>query len=336
MRKNTRLEDLARIAGVSTATISRALNDSPKVNDETKRRIWLLAREHNYAFRPHMPTILSAAAAKIVLVIPMLPGREGSIKDPFFLELIAGVCDAAQQNSCDVLVSYQTPDSFDDLSGLVSANRRDGVIFLGQSFLHERFNRLADAGGHFVVWGAEMPGQRYCSVGSDNFRGGQKATNHLLRLGRRRIAFLGDTDAPEVGQRYLGYVDALEEAGIEVDHDLVASAQFELESAEAAVGTMLAKKIEFDAIFASSDMIAVGATRAVKRFGLIVPKDIAVVGYDNIQISRYNSPSITTISQDLSKAGRVLVSKLLSSTDTREIASERLPTDLIVRESCGS
>ena len=99
---------------------------------------------------------------------------------------------------------------------------------------------------------------------------------------------------------------------------------------------MLAKKIEFDAIFASSDMIAVGATRAVKRFGLIVPKDIAVVGYDNIQISRYNSPSITTISQDLSKAGRVLVSKLLSSTDTREIASERLPTDLIVRESCGS
>jgi len=336
MTKSTRLQDLAKAAGLSTATISRALNDNPNVNQETKKRVWRLAQELNYSFRPHMPAVLSGASSTIVIVIPMQPGRDARTADPFYLELIGGVSHAAREVSSDVLISHLAPKNYDDLSNLVAANRADGVIFLGQSFLHERFNRLAEDGNRFVVWGAELPGQQYCSVGSDNVKGGQKATNHLLRLGHDRIVFIGDLDAPEIAQRFQGYQSAMSAAGKEVDQSLVISGPVEIEAAESAVDGLFASGTEFDAVFAASDLIAVGAIRAIRRAGRKVPSDIAVVGYDNIQIARYSSPPLTTISQDMAKAGRLMVSKLLNAASTSNTLSERLPTDLIVRDSCGS
>ena len=336
MKGGTRLKHLADLAGVSVATVSRALNNSSAVNDETKRRIWQLARDHNYAFRPHMPALLSGATATLAIVIPTPTGRSSKVNDPFYLELIGGVGEAAREMGCDVLISHVAPKNYEDLHQLVSASRAEGVIFLGQSFLHERFNRLADAGERFTVWGAQLPGQKYCSVGSDNIAGGRKATSHLIRLGRKRIAFFGDREAPEVAQRYQGYAEALTEAGIGVDPDLVSQAHFELESAEASVHAMLSRGIRFDGVFAASDLIALGAIRAARRAGLNVPQDVSVVGYDNIQIARYHTPAITTISQDMGKAGRLLVSKLLSDAQASQLLSERLPTELIVRESCGS
>lgn len=335
-KRGVRLEDLAELADVSIATVSRALNDSPAVREETKRRIWKLAREHHYPFRPHMPAILSGAAATIAIVIPTPQGRSDSLDDPFFMELIGGVAEAARAAGCDLLLSHVAPKNFDDLSELVSSSRAEGVIFLGQSFLHERFNRLAEIESRFVVWGAELPGQRYCSVGSDNIRGGRRAASHLLRLGRKRIAFFGDTEAPEVMQRFSGYVQALEEAGWSVDPQLVAPVHFEVESAEDAVERLIAQGVFFDAVFGASDLVALGAIRGLVRRGVRVPEDCSVVGYDDIRLARYSHPALTTISQDMAKAGRLLVSKLMSSTSGQEIRSERLPTELIVRESCGA
>ncbi len=330
-KRGIRLEDLATLAKVSTATVSRALNDNPLVRDETKRRIWKLARQHQYPFRPQMPAILSGAAATIAIAIPT-----GNRADPFFMELIGGLGEAAREAECDLVISHVAPRNFDDLSELISSSRAEGVIFLGQSFLHERFNRLAAIERRFVVWGADLPGQRYCSVGSDNIRGGRRATAHLLRLGRKRIAFFGDIEEPEIMQRYSGYVHALEEASIPVDPQLVSPVHFEVESSEDGIERMLAKGIDFDAIFGASDLVALGAIRGLIRHGLKVPDDISVVGYDDVLLARYSHPALTTISQDMAKAGRLLVSKLMNSTGGAEIRSERLPTELIVRESCGA
>lgn len=336
VKQNTRLEDLARIAGVSTATISRALNDSPHVNQNTKRRIWKLAQEHNYALRPSMPAILSGATASIAIVIPMQPDREGRTADPFFLELIAGVSRAAREVNCDIIVSHLAPKNFDDLSSLISTNRSSGIIFLGQSFLHDRFNRLTETDGRFVVWGAELSGQLYGSVGTDNVRGGQRAIEHLLRLGRKRIVFLGDTEEPEINQRFQGYCTALQAAGHQVDMDLVTQSRYMTEAASASIDSLLAREVSFDAVFATSDLLAIGAMRTLQQAGRSVPGDVSVVGYDNIQMARYASPALTTVSQDMVTAGRVMVSKLFSGLDSRDIPSERLPTDLIIRESCGA
>lgn len=334
-RKVTRLEDLAELAGVSIATVSRALNDSAAVNDETKRHIWKLAREHSYPFRRYMPAGPIGAEATIAIVIPRPQGREGRLSDPFILELVAGIGDAAGERDCDFLVSHVAPSHFDDLQALMTTNRADGIIFLGQSTLHAEFNRLAEMESRFVVWGAQLPGQRYCSIGTDNIRGGRRATAHLARLGRRRIAFLGDTEAPEAMQRYQGYVHALAEAGLDPDPALVVPAHFEVESAEAAIDTLIARGVAFDGIVAASDLIALGAIRSLQHAGRKVPSDVSVVGYDDVPFARYATPALTTIAQDTAKAGRLLVSKLLNSGRGEEIRSERLPADLIVRESCG-
>lgn len=334
-RKSTRLEDIAALAGVSISTASRALNDSPSVNARTKQLIWKLAREQDYPFRRYMPAGPIGATGTIALVVPRPQGRESQLDDPFFLELVAGLSDAARERGCDLLVSHFAPVSFDDLAAAMTTSRADGVIFLGQSSLHHAFNRLAEREARFAVWGAQLPEQAYCSVGSDNLAGGRRATLHLARLGRRRIVFLGDTEAPEVSQRVRGYAEALEQSGLAHDEALMVPAHFTVESAEASVDAIVGRRLDFDGIVAASDLIALGAIRSLQRAGRRVPEDVSVVGYDDVPFARYSRPALTTISQDTARAGRLLVSKLLDTGGEGEMRSERLPTELIVRESCG-
>ncbi len=336
MAKKIRLEDLAKLSGVSIATVSRALNDSPAVNEQTKREIWTLARKNGYTQRPNMPTSLDRAAATLSIIIPPPQGRESFTIDPFFQELVGAIGDSARERRCDVLTLHTSPQNYDDLTRALDRSMSEGVIILGQSFLHERLNRLAGHDTKFIVWGGELPGQQYCSVGTDNLQGGRRATSHLARLGRKRIVFMGDTEAPEIAQRLTGYKTALERARLPYDESLVVPAHFQVESAEASVDALLARRIKFDGIFASSDTIALGAIRALQRRGLSVPEDVSVVGYDDIQFAQYSRPSLTTIRQDLAKAGNLMVSKLLNAETSRDMRSERLPTDVIVRESCGA
>lgn len=334
-RKTTRLEDIARLAGVSIATASRALNDSPAVNDRTKQTIWKLAKEHDYPFRRHMPAGPIGAQGTIALVVPRPQGREGRLSDPFFLELLAGVGEAARERGCDLLMSHISPANYDELSAALNTSRADGVIFLGQSSLHSAFNRLVDADHRFVVWGAELPDQDYCSIGSDNISGGRRATLHLARLGRKRIVFLGDLDPPEAMQRHRGYLDALSQSGLDVDADLIVPAHFEVESAEAAVDALIRRGLAFDGVVAASDQIALGAVRALLHAGVEVPGQVSVIGFDNVPFSRYSRPALSTIAQDTMKAGRLMVSKLLDHGGAAAGRSERVPTELIVRETCG-
>ncbi len=334
-KSRTRLEDLAVLAGVSIATASRALNDSPAVARHTKLAIWKLAREHDYPFQAHMPQGPVGAEATVVVVIPQRRLSRGGLHYALLMELLAGVTDAARDRGCDVLVSHTAPTGLADLEALTSTNRSEGVIFLGASPLHEDLNRLAAADPRFVTWGPQMPGQTYCSVGSDNLAGGRRATLHLARLGRRRIAFLGDLGAPESHQRHEGYVDALRKSGLLFEPELVVPCHFDVEAAEAAVVGLLERRKAFDAIVTANDELAIGASRALQGAGLRIPDDVAVVGYDDLPFARLSRPALTTIAQDAAQGGRLLVSKLLAVRGGGEVRSERLPTELIVRESCG-
>jgi DNA-binding LacI/PurR family transcriptional regulator len=329
----TTLEDLARLAGVSISTVSRALNDQPLISTRTKQRIWALAREHDYPFRRSMPTAPIGAEGSIVIVTPHMRGRPLPLSHPFFLELLASIGEAARERSCDFTVSHVAPETLDDLITTTTTSRANGVIFLGQSMLHEEFNELAETGARFVVWGAHIPGQKYRSIGSDNLLGGRRATLHLARLGRRRIVFLGGSD-PEALQRRRGYLEALAESGIDSDPKLITQVEFELESAEAAVSRLIRRGIAFDGIVAASDLIALGAIRALRRAGIGVPDDVSVVGYDDMLLSRLSTPALSTIRQDNLRAGKLLVASILE--ETTEDLPTLLPTELIVRESCGA
>jgi DNA-binding LacI/PurR family transcriptional regulator len=335
-KQATRLEDLAKLAGVSISTASRALNDSPAVNVRTKQKIWKLAREMDYPFRHYMPAGPIGADATIAIVVPRPQSRAGRMADPFFFELLAGIGDAARDRGCDILLSHIAPSSYEELATAMNTSRSDGVIFLGQSTLHEAFNRLSVNEDRFVVWGAALPEQDYCSIGSDNVAGGRRATSHLARLGRKRILFLGDTDAPEAAQRFKGYREALERNGLDYSDDLVVPSQFQVASARSVIEAKLARGLKFDAIVAASDLIALGAIQAMRRAGLAVPEDVSVVGYDNVPFGTYAEVPLTTIDQDTAKAGRMLVSKLLDGAGVRGPDLDRIPAELIIRSSCGA
>jgi DNA-binding LacI/PurR family transcriptional regulator len=329
----TTLEDLAKLAGVSISTVSRALNDHPLISTRTKQQIWTLARDHDYAFRQSMPTAPIGAEGSIVVVTPYFHGRPLPLSHPFFLELLANIGEAARARDCDFTVSHVAPATYEDLVLATTTSRASGVIFLGQSAMHKELNRLSETNARFVVWGAKLPGQLYRSIGSDNLAGGTRATAHLARLGRRRIAFIGGTD-PEAMQRRRGYQTALKQAGLAFDPALVCDVEFELESAEAAVSGLLKRGIDFDGIVGTSDLIALGAIRTLGRFGQAVPRDVSVVGYDDMLLSRLSTPALTTIRQDTREAGRLLVGSILDPHS--HAAFDRLPTELIVRESCGA
>ena len=335
-KRITRLQDIARMAGVSVSTASRALNDSPAVNRRTKEAIWKLAREHDYPFRGSMPAGPIGAKATVSIVVPRPQGRDPRLSDPFFFELLSGLGDAARERDCDIHISHVRPADFEGLHAAMTTHRAEGVVFVGQSTLHGAYNRLTETDGRFVVWGAELPEQSYCSIGSDNELGGRRATGHMIRLGRTRIAFLGLTEAPEVAQRYRGYCIAHEAAGLSLDSALTSPAHFTIESAQACVEALITEGRRFDAIMAASDVIALGALKGLKRCGLSCPDDVAVVGYDNISFAAYGAPALTTIDQDMATAGRLLLSKLLDRSGRSAAASARLATDLIVRESCGA
>jgi DNA-binding LacI/PurR family transcriptional regulator len=319
------------MAGVSISTVSRALNDHPLISARTKQRLWALAREHDYPFRRSMPTAPIGAQGSVVIVTPNMRGRPLPLSHPFFLELLANIGEAARERDCDFTVSHVAPANLEDLVTTTTTSRADGVIFLGQSMLHEAFNQLAETDVRFVVWGAHISGQKYRSIGSDNLMGGRRATLHLARLGRRRILFIGGTD-PEALQRRRGYLEALQEADLEPDQ-LICEVEFELESADAAVSRLLRRGTGFDGIIATSDMIALGAMRALHRRGIRVPDDVSVVGYDDMLLSRLSTPALSTIRQDTQLAGKLLVSSILDSA-TEDLPTF-LPTELIVRESCG-
>lgn len=333
-RKSARLEDIASEAGVSISTVSRALNDSPAVKRRTKQEIWKIARAHDYDFRGNMPNGPVGAQATIAVIVPAPQARETRVADPFFLELLAGIAEAARERSVDLVISHVFPRSAEDLEFAMNTSRATGMIFIGQSSLHDAFNSLSGGDDRFVVWGANFTDAAYCTVGSDNVAGGRRATSHLLRLGRKRVLFLGDTEAPEAEQRYRGYRQAHSESDVELDDDLTIPAHFDVQSGDAATRSAIERGIEFDAVFAASDLIAIGAIRALQMSGRKVPEDVSVVGYDNIPAARLVTPPLTTIDQDTNLAGRMLLSKLID-TKGGQASSERLETSLLIRESCG-
>jgi DNA-binding LacI/PurR family transcriptional regulator len=171
------------------------------------------------------------------------------------------------------------------------------------------------------------------TVGSDNVAGGFLATEHLLLNQRRRIAFFGDTQLPEVADRFQGYQKALQQYQIPFDPDLVLPALFTEEGGRAAVAELLARDVHFDALFACSDLLAMTAINSFRERGLITPQDVAVVGYDDIELARYFHPPLSTIRQPLVAAGGALVSTVLAMAEGQILPPVLLATELVVRQS---
>jgi DNA-binding LacI/PurR family transcriptional regulator len=246
---------------------------------------------------------------------------------------MGSLADALNEHGYDMLVTRVDAERLTLAGDLTASGRAIGVIMIGQWRHHDQLNELAARHSPIVVWGAHLEQQLYCTVGGDNIAGGELATEHLAAQGRRRIAFFGDIELPEVGQRHQGYRRVLSRHKLPSNTGLVHRTPFIHGSAGGAVRKMLRKRIDFDAIFAASDLLAMESISALREQGLKVPEDVAVVGYDDITVARYYHPSLTTIRQPVVNGGSALVDALLQLVDGRRPKSRMLPTELIVRES---
>lgn len=332
-QRRLQMADIARLAGVSTSTVSRALSGSTLVNDETRQRIAELARSLKYSINIDARNLRLKQTRTIAVVVPFDSETRQHLSDPFFLGILGSLADALTDRGFDMLLSRIDAEHLDNAAQIFDTGRVLGVILIGQWRHHDQLNQLAARHVPIVVWGAQLPQQLYVTVGSDNVTGGQKATEHLLQSGRKRIAFFGDTQLPEVAQRYEGYCKALAQHGITLDEKLVVSASFIEEGGKLAVAELCRRQTSFDALFACSDLLAMTSINSLRENNYRVPDDVAVVGYDDIELARYFHPPLTTVRQPMAQAGLALVDALLTLIEDGNSVAQLLPTELMVRAS---
>ena len=332
------MSDLARMAGVNVSTVSRALNDSPLVREETKTEILRIADEIGYSINAAARNLRRQSSETLALITPFKRDAGEPAADPFFLEMVGAVCQAAARRGYDLLVSTPEVESAISEKRLLQTGRADGLIIIGQAGREDRLNAITTFDNRIVVWGGRDGDTPYTLVGSDNRGGVDLAVTHLIGLGRRRVLFVGDTDLPEIALRYRGYEDAHARAGLAVDPSLLLRIGFGQEVRRTGARLLAAREagLRFDAVFAASDVLAIAVMDALRQAGLSVPGDVSVIGYDNVAQSAMANPALTTVSQNIAQGGELLVETLLAKLDGEAVESRMTETSLIVRESCGA
>lgn len=329
--------DIAYRAGVSQPTVSRALRGDKSVSQATREKIERIARELNYAVDRNASSLRTQRTNTIALLFFEDPTPDESMINPFFLSMLGSITRACGNRGLDLLISFQRMED-DWHVKYQDSKRADGLILLGYgdyTLYAERLAQLVKAGTHFARWGSVSSDSSGATVGSDNIDAGRLVGEHFIERGRRKVAFLGHADEhyPEFAHRYQGLCEALRSNGVQPDPALQFDAVTSDEAGYAAARRLIESGAAFDAVFAASDVIAIGAMRALDEAGLSIPGDVAVVGFDNIPAASMTHPPLSTIMQDTQGAGELLVETLLAHIEGSDPPPTRLPTRLIMRAS---
>jgi LacI family transcriptional regulator len=323
---------IAKGAGVSIASVSRAFNGSAGISDSTRERILQLAQELGYQPSASARSLATRTTETLALVLPQISG-------PYFSELIRGAESVTRAQHYHLLVySSVEAGEEDPLLRLLPA-RTDGII-LGTRFVTDRYiHWLHSQGVPFLAFGRTIPGIETSRVRPENEPGAYTLTRHLLEVhGCRRIAFIsGPPDQPHSQERLAGYTRALAEWGIRPAPEWIAAGNFDEASGYAAVQQLLDLPQRPQAIFAGNDQMAVGVMAAASERGLRVPEDLAVVGFDDIPTARYLQPALTTINLAIFEQGVKSVELLIERITDPDLPARTvtIPTTLVVRRSCG-
>ena len=324
------ITDLARLAGVSPGTVSRALAGKSLVNTKTREKIEGLAREHG--FRPNqMASGLRRQKTGVIgVVIPLGHDTRQQISDTFFMTLLGFLADELTREGYDLMLRRVVPESDADwLDRFIGSGMIDGVIVIGQSDQFDRIEDVADGYGPMVVWGNHTEGQRHCVVGTDNRLGGRIAAERLIAAGATRLAFLGDTTAIEFAARFAGAEDVARRMGADI---IALPSHLSPDRASEEIARHLADTAgRIDGIFAATDTLAALCLAVLRERGVAVPDDIKLIGFDDLPIARQTVPPLTTVKQDIAAGARGLVDLLLRRLAGEETESLVLPAQLVVR-----
>ncbi len=321
---NPTMADLAGIAGVSAITVSRALrDDSPGVNAETRRRIREIAQQYGYAFNVSARNLRLRRSMTVAVVVEMKPTVERQMSGPYPLDLLGGITQELTSGGYSVLLT--------SLQGgaLPNVQAADGVILLGQGAHEDAMHEVQGWNRPMVVWGAVSRHESQVVVGSDNRRGGAQAAERFVALGRSRPVFLGDPAHGEFVERLQGFAEALARHGIVPLTPVVPS--FTVGAGAEAVHALLDAHPQIDALFAASDLLAIGAIRALIERGRRIPEDVSVIGYDDSPLGATYVPPLSSVHQNFIDAGVLLARKVRALIEGEPAASETLPTHLVLR-----
>jgi DNA-binding LacI/PurR family transcriptional regulator len=331
-RERPTLEQVAARAGVSRATVSRVVNGSPKVAPAIRDAVQQAVSDLGYVPNQAARSLVTQRTDSMALVLPESANRVFS-DDPFFAAIIWGVSqelEAADRQL--VLMMAGSQASHDRIQRYASSGHVDGVMIASLHGADPLPSTLARLGLPVVCSGRPMVPSQVPFVDVENERGAERAVRHLVRSGRRRIAAItGPQDMIAGIDRLAGYRTALGSSGY---GSAVAAGDFTRESGRLAMHELLRADPRLDAVFAASDLMAAGALRALKDAGRRVPDDVAVVGFDDSELSRYTDPPLTTVRQPMADIGRTLARQLLRLSAGEDVdPAVILPTDLVHRES---
>jgi DNA-binding LacI/PurR family transcriptional regulator len=323
------IKDIAKAAGVSPSTVSRALSDHPRISEETKERIRRLAQEMEYTPSLVARSLVTRDTATIGVVITRA-------SDPFLTHLVTSIEEVAQEQGYSVLMSssYTDPDRELEVVGAFHGRRTSGIIVIG-SQIDADYLQMRDRFPLPIVL-TNCRTYPY-SVSTDNMAGARQAAEHLIRLGHRRIAYVGNQRSYRSNlDRLTGYQRVLAENRIPVDEDMIVDGDGTLRGGEGALQILLSRTQLPTAIFCFNDMTAIGVLSALQEARVAVPEEVSVVGFDDVEYAAHCHPRLTTVRQPTDLMGQRLIHMLLGLVRGQEdVAPEVLPAELVIRESTG-
>jgi DNA-binding LacI/PurR family transcriptional regulator len=327
------IADIARLANVSKSTVSRALSNSPLIAQETRERIQAIARENNFCVNASARQ-LSMQESHTIGFVTQAYHKEFSIADLFTLEIMGGISRGLFSKGYEMLIIHINLNDVKWAQKYLDSGRVDGFVLMPCSNKQKHMQELARIGAPFSVWDAPQANFKHCSVTGDNIQGGRLATDYLIKLGRKKIAFLGGpADELEVQLRFEGYKDTLKKTGRDLEPSLVIHGDYSIESGAIAMSKLIEQNPDLDAVFVNSDLMAMAAIKKLRSKGYRVPEDIAVMGYDDLSIAEYNDPALTTVRQNIPGAGVMMAQNLVQYIETGAISNITMPVELVIRES---
>lgn len=325
------IKDVAKRAGVSTSTVSRALSGKIPVDEATKEKVMKAVKELDYRPNVLAKGLKEGKTNTIGLVIP-------NIRNPIFPAVARGVEDEARKTGFTVVLCNTDEDLRVEQDYVDKLQKRwvDGFIFATAQKNSDHILEMKKKGFPVVLLVRQME-DKVDAVITDNLKGAYDAVSYLLKIGHQKIALInGDLNLPLYYERYEGYKKALCDANMAIDGNMIVDGVSEYRDSYRAMTALLGKGICPDAVFATSDPKAIGAIRAIKDYGLRVPEDISVIGFDNLEMSSLLDPPLTTVAQPLYEMGKIAANKLIrliNSSQNTKPAIDVIGTELIIRKS---
>lgn len=339
-RKNHTIEHVAKKAGVSMMTVSRALSSPHLVQEKTRNRIYRVI--HALGYRPHSAArALAKKHARMNSIGVCFPFQHFLFTVDYYLRLLQGIEDAVEEAGYDLVIYNairKKPESQAGYARFLTSGSVDGLIVVAPTKDDGNLDLLVHSNAPFVLLGCRPEEKGVSYVDSDNRQGARLAVEHLIKLGHRRVATItGNMMSSNAVDRLAGYKQALKKHGLPVADELIVSGDFQLTGGYEGMKRLLALKKRPTAVFCANDFMAVMAVKAIREAGLSTPRDVAVVGYDDNNFAKEKNPPLTSVRQPCYEMGKLACEKLIEFVEEKSSGpfSIAMPSQLMVRRSCG-